>query len=145
MGACYRLGGASSITTRELIMGWKEVWEGPYHEEIKEPVPEPEVGKFGWVVDVHGTQFLFRSKNARKEAFKFYRDQLDLFTPPPEEKPCLKTREEVAAFINDQFRDKYGCSREKGGWHYRKQDLRVLMDFLYDGEPLSDEQKITGE
>ena len=127
-------------------MGWKEVWEGPYHEEIKEPVPEPEVGKFGWVVDVHGTKFLFRSsKNARKEAFKFYRDQLDLFTPPPEEKPCLKTREEVAAFINDQFSKAYVCSREKGAWHYGRQDLRVLMDFLYDGEPLSDEQKITGK
>lgn len=128
-------------------MGWKEVWEGPYHEEIKEPVPEPEVGRFGWVVDVHGTKFLFRSsKDARKEAFKFYRDQLYLFTPPPEEKPCLKTREEVATFINDQFSHEYINRLPKGSLrHYGKQDLRVLMDFLYDGEPLSDAQKITGE
>ena len=98
------------------------------------------------VIEIDREGGTFETQNTiYKEAFKFYRDQLDLFTPPPEEKPCLKTREEVAAFINDQFRDKYVCSREKGGWHYGKQDLRVLMDFLYDGEPLSDEQKITGE
>lgn len=126
-------------------MGWKEVWEGPYHEEIKEPVPEPEVGRFGWVVDVHGTKFLFRSKHAQKEAFKFYRDQLDLFTPPPEEKSCVKTREEVAAFINSQFSNTYDCPFTKSKVSYGKQELRALMDFLYDGEPLFDEQKIIGD
>ena len=50
------------------------------------------------------------------------------------------TREKVARFIECQFIED-DCSREKGGqWHYGLQDLRELMDFIYNSEPLNDKE-----
>jgi len=50
----------------------------------------------------------------------------------------MKTREEVARFIENQLSsDEYDDTlREKNGCrHYGYQDLRTLMDFIYEGEP----------
>ena len=59
----------------------------------------------------------------------------------------MKTREEMARFVEHQFDmfGKYECQLPKGGCHhYGKQEVRELMDFIYGGEPQTDEQKING-
>lgn len=58
---------------------------------------------------------------------------------------AIKPREEVARFIESQF---YGLGIEhvlmtqKRAWHYGRQDVRVLMDFIYGREPQTEEEKI---
>jgi hypothetical protein len=53
----------------------------------------------------------------------------------------MKTREEVAGFINSG-----SCMKKmwdvKNMWHFGKADLRVLMDFIYEGEPEKETEKI---
>ena len=59
----------------------------------------------------------------------------------------MKTRQEVARFIESQFDGygKYKCKLEKGGCHhYGKQEVRELMDFIFDGEPVEEIDKING-
>jgi hypothetical protein len=55
----------------------------------------------------------------------------------------IKSREEAARFIENQldFDSDYKCKREKN-WchHYGWQELRELMDFIYEGEPKSKEE-----
>lgn len=61
---------------------------------------------------------------------------------------AMKTREEVARFVERQFGlfGPYSCKFEKGyQWHYGKQEARELMDFIYGGEPASDDQKVSGK
>lgn len=60
----------------------------------------------------------------------------------------MKTREEAARFVEAQFdwTSDYECKLEKGGCHhYGKQEVRELMDFIYGGEPASDEQNVNGK
>lgn len=61
----------------------------------------------------------------------------------------MKTREEVARFVEDQFEvygSTYNCPLNKGyQWHYGKQDVRALVDFIYGGPPASKEQEIQGK
>lgn len=57
----------------------------------------------------------------------------------------MKTRKEVAAFINkDLGVDKNrAIMKEKGGrWHYGKVELRNLMDFIYSGTPKGKDEEI---
>lgn len=60
----------------------------------------------------------------------------------------MKTREEVAQFVNEQFKgygSTYHCPFEKDrNWHYGKQDVRALLDFIYGGPPESKEQEVKG-
>lgn len=52
----------------------------------------------------------------------------------------IKTREEAARFAEKQFSWQHKCSREKGGaHHYGLQELRELMDFIYQGPPAENE------
>ncbi len=54
----------------------------------------------------------------------------------------MKTRKEVAKFINDGVPE--GEVREKDTcWHYGMQEIRELMDFIYEGKPESDDENIT--
>lgn len=49
---------------------------------------------------------------------------------------CVKTREEAARFIETQLAPDWVTSLEKGEqFHYGKQELRELMDFIYGGPP----------
>ena len=52
----------------------------------------------------------------------------------------MKTRSEVARFIEAQFDDfNYKCPLPKcSNFHYGRQDLRILMDFIYGGPPGDD-------
>ena len=53
----------------------------------------------------------------------------------------MKTRKEVARFIETQMGPYYKCRFEKGkAHHYGWQELRELMDFIYESEPLDDEK-----
>jgi len=56
------------------------------------------------------------------------------------------TAQEVARFIESQCippSSGYKCKFEKGVfYHYGKQDLRELMDFIFEGEPVEDADKI---
>ena len=58
----------------------------------------------------------------------------------------MKTREEVSQFIAQQMHVRYECSREKGEqYHYGLQELRELMDFIYDGTPTTDSEMLKGK
>ena len=54
----------------------------------------------------------------------------------------MKTREEVARFIEQQFHWSYECRRRKTANHYGRQEARELMDFIYGEEPQNEKQKI---
>jgi len=54
----------------------------------------------------------------------------------------MKTREEVARFVEKQFLGKYNCTRRKNAHHYGRQEVRELMDFIWGEEPQNEEQKI---
>jgi len=56
----------------------------------------------------------------------------------------MKTRSEVAEFINNGGKSDAVEGYKVGDcWHYGKQDLRQLMDFIYDGEPEKEDELIT--
>lgn len=71
----------------------------------------------------------------------------------------MKTREEAAEWLNHFF--KHECDKgfvvkpipdkrvrwktdagQKTPWHFGKVELRMFLDFLYDGHPTSPEQEI---
>ena len=54
----------------------------------------------------------------------------------------MKTRKEVAEFINSGKLDEQVTREAKGYWHFGLVDLRLLMDFIYGGEPKEDEKII---
>ncbi len=55
----------------------------------------------------------------------------------------MKTREEIARFIESQYGDKNNCKLEKGGrHHYGRQESRELLDFIFGEEPTEDVEKI---
>jgi len=58
----------------------------------------------------------------------------------------MKNRLEAAEFARKQFDhlgSDYRCQREKGGQvHYGLQEVRELMDFIYEGEPASSAEEI---
>jgi len=55
----------------------------------------------------------------------------------------MKTRTEVARFVESQFHWSHRPKLKKGGqWHYGKQNVRELLDFIYCGEPKNDEEKV---
>ena len=48
----------------------------------------------------------------------------------------MKTLEEAARFIEAQLKHDWVSKLEKGHqFHYGKQELRELMDFIYEGPP----------
>ena len=58
---------------------------------------------------------------------------------------AIKTREETARFVEQQFDVNYKCKLNKGDCQgYGRQDVRELMDFIYGGEPTTDEQQVNG-
>lgn len=58
----------------------------------------------------------------------------------------MMTREEAARFAERQFADAYDCPLEKGRqWHYGKQDVRALLDFIYGGPPENEAQQLKGK
>jgi hypothetical protein len=54
----------------------------------------------------------------------------------------MKTREEIARFVEKQFLWSHNCSLSKTAIHYGRQEVRELMDFIYGEEPQNEEQKI---
>ena len=55
----------------------------------------------------------------------------------------LKDRNTVARFIEKQMDYNHECSREKGEQtHYGWQELRDLMDFIYNSKPKHKEQEL---
>lgn len=59
----------------------------------------------------------------------------------------MKTREEVARFIEIQFgvSGSYQCKLDKHQkHHYGLQEARELMDFIYNGKPETNSQCVQG-
>ena len=57
----------------------------------------------------------------------------------------MKSREEVARFIEKQMHHSHRCPLPKPNTHhYGLQELRELMDFIYDAEP-TEAEKINRE
>ena len=56
----------------------------------------------------------------------------------------MKTREEIAEFIEGQFWGSIPDPRSfsHAPWHYGKCNLRQLMDFIFDGPPMSKEEEV---
>ncbi len=57
------------------------------------------------------------------------------------QKICTKTRAEIARFMEAQMTPKIKHTTKHTG-HYGKCDLRNLMDFLFDGPPLTEEEAV---
>lgn len=56
----------------------------------------------------------------------------------------MKTRKEAVAFVKNQLSPSYKNVLPKPHTHhYGRQELRELLDFLFDGPPQTDEQKLT--
>lgn len=57
----------------------------------------------------------------------------------------MKTREEIARFVEKQFNIDYDCPYEKGSYsHYGRQDVRYLLDFIFEEPPKKPEEFIRG-
>lgn len=57
----------------------------------------------------------------------------------------METREDTARFIEDTLMV-HTCTRVKRGRHHLGwQDLRVLMDFIYEGKPKSVKEELTND
>lgn len=58
----------------------------------------------------------------------------------------MRSREEAARFIEKQLGYKYVCALVKtSAWHYGKQELRELMDFIYESYPKTEAEFILGK
>lgn len=60
----------------------------------------------------------------------------------------MKTREETARYVEHQFDaySDYECPLAKPHCHhYGKQDVRALLDFIYEGPPDSKPQEVRGK
>ena len=58
----------------------------------------------------------------------------------------MKTRIEVVEFLREQLHWEWVCGRPKHGrHHYGAQELRELLDFIYEQEPQTDEEKLVPE
>ena len=57
----------------------------------------------------------------------------------------MKQREEVARFVERQLSEDT-CKREKGHkHHYGMQELRELLDFIYEGRPANEGQMVMSD
>ncbi len=66
----------------------------------------------------------------------------------------MKTRSEVVKFIHNtdpgmtipdlNFKNPYKGEGEKSAWHYGVCELRQLLDFIYNGPPLSKKEELKG-
>ena len=98
--------------------------------------------KFDWgasALDANAIDLLNRVPNAIAQA---------LGVAPLRANVAPKTREETARFVEQQFSysSTYECQLEKGRhWHYGKQDVRALLDFIYDGEPATPDEHVQGK
>jgi hypothetical protein len=55
----------------------------------------------------------------------------------------MRTREDTAKFVAQQMSWKHECARPKGDkFHYGWQELRELMDFIYEGAPTTDTEML---
>lgn len=55
----------------------------------------------------------------------------------------MKSRSEAVALIEKQLRATHEPTREKGRkYHYGRQELRELLDFIYDSKPRSEDEEI---
>ena len=55
----------------------------------------------------------------------------------------MKTRKEVVKFLdNRKFSTTTIFSSKRSRSHFGKQELKMLMDFIYEGEPQSDDEKL---
>lgn len=55
----------------------------------------------------------------------------------------MKNRDEIARFIESQFNYEHETKFTKGNFcNYGCQEVRELMDFVFEGPPKSEEEKI---
>jgi hypothetical protein len=55
----------------------------------------------------------------------------------------MRNRKDVALFVQKQLHYTYDCQREKSGrHHYGLQELRELLDFIYESTPKTLEENI---
>jgi len=56
----------------------------------------------------------------------------------------MKTREEAARFFENQMDASYKSDLDSkhGAWHYGLQEMKNLLDYLYEGTPANKDEKI---
>jgi len=56
----------------------------------------------------------------------------------------MKDRAEAVKFLVSQFdHENESVAKNKvGSWHYGKQELKQLFDFIYEGTPTTEQEKI---
>ncbi len=54
----------------------------------------------------------------------------------------MKTREEIARFIESQMNGKSQFALKNSHWHYGRVEVRQLMDFIFDGPPTCEKDKV---
>ncbi len=54
----------------------------------------------------------------------------------------MKTREEIARFIESQMDGKIQLALKNSHWHYGRVEIRQLMDFIFDGTPTCEKDKV---
>ena len=55
----------------------------------------------------------------------------------------MKKRSEVVSFVREQLESDVPCERDKHDKsHYGYQELRVLLDFIYEGEPSTEDENL---
>ena len=55
----------------------------------------------------------------------------------------MKSRKDVAKFISNQFESDVYEDLEKGNrFHYGRQELKQLMDYIYNSEPNNEDEKL---
>lgn len=57
----------------------------------------------------------------------------------------VKGRKEAARFVEAQLDGSRDCTRNKNRYHYGRQDLRDLLDFIYRGPPETPDEEIRKE
>ncbi len=56
----------------------------------------------------------------------------------------MKTREEIARFIESQIAGEL-LAAKRSHWHYGRCEIRQLMDFIFDGPPTCEKDKVFRE
>ena len=54
----------------------------------------------------------------------------------------MKKREEVVAFIKYQLNTTDYEESKRNAFHYGRQELKSLLDFIYGGEPKKDSERL---
>lgn len=100
----------------------------------------------GWGEDgIEGLFDLAVLKRIRELAYADQSDSNHIDAGPDTltELVLAKPRDAVVRFIEDQMRQEgMGVPGKHGAWHYGRQELRALLDYMYSGPPAAQDEEL---